>query len=112
MDDATLRYIQNLEYIEALRCDIEKDIVKEEKQLEQIDILRLRIEQTLIIEAEKLDSDLERCQLSPTSLRLKRLAYFVPPPVKVKVQCTALTKKGKQCVKMSKIGEVFCHMHS
>ena len=76
MSDWWIREIQELEYIECLRTDIEKEIVECEVNDEKIEIMRVSIELKLIEDAEQLDYDLERCKLSPRSLRLKRLEFY------------------------------------
>ena len=74
MDRDWLIATQRLEYEEALRQDIENDIVLEERELERQEKLRLCIEEQLITNAQLQDDKQE--QLSPRSMRLQRLAYF------------------------------------
>ena len=76
MSDWYIREIQELEYMECLRTDIEKEIVEHEKNDEKMELKRACIENILIEDAEKLDYELERCKLSPRSLRLKRLEFY------------------------------------
>ena len=102
-----LRYIQNLEYMESLRNDIEKDIINDEKELDLQECKRACIEECLIDTAELEDYEQERCNLSPKSLRLKRLEFYTPDMKKT--QCIAITKNGKRCKKYSK--GTYCFFH-
>ena len=68
--------MQELEYMECLRTDIEKEIVEYEKNEDKIELKRIIIENLLIEEAEQLDDEIERCKLSPKSLRAKRLEFY------------------------------------
>ena len=134
MNDWWIREIQELEYIECLRTDIEREIVDCELKDEKMETVRLSIESKLIEDAEQLDYDLERCKLSPRSLRLKRLEFYekkiiIPhdnvsntdnlPTGKSKAetvmtttQCTSITKKGARCLKRSILGMDVCHIHN
>ncbi len=129
-----IREIQELEYIECLRKDIEREIVEYEVKNEKMETVRFSIESKLTEDAEQLDYDLERCKLSPRSLRLKRLEFYEKknsPPydqvsntdnlsseqntaktVLTKQQCTSITKKGKRCLKISILGMNVCHIHN
>ena len=134
MSDWWIREIQELEYIECLRTDIEKEIVECELKDEKMETVRLSIESKLIEDAEQLDYDLERCKLSPRSLRLKRLEFYekkinIPYNQVLNTnnmsseqstvetftktnQCTSITKKGKRCLKRSILGMDVCHIHN
>ena len=109
MDAWWLRHLQNVEYENALRDDIEKEIILEARELDQKCRLRMEIEERLISEAESLDEEENRCKLSPRSLRLKRLKFFEPETVIVtsgtnktsKEQCLGITKTGVRCKKNS-----------
>lgn len=68
--------MQELEYMECLRMDIEKEIVEYEKNEDKVELKRIIIENLLIEDAEQLDEEIERCNLSPKSLRAKRLAFY------------------------------------
>tara|TARA_B100001989_G_scaffold252062_1_gene232969 strand:+ start:4693 stop:5151 length:459 start_codon:yes stop_codon:yes gene_type:complete len=76
MSDWYIREIQELEYMECLRTDLEREIVEYEKKTEEMELKRVVIENMIIEEAEQLDYELERCKLSPRSLRLKRLEFY------------------------------------
>ena len=134
MNDWWIREIQELEYIECLRTDIEREIVDCELKDEKMEIKRLSIESKLIEDAEQLDYDLERCNLSPRSLRLKRLEFYekkinmpydqvsntdnlsseqsTVKTVLTTKQCTSITKKGRRCLKRSILGMDVCHIHN
>lgn len=129
-----IREIQELEYNECLRTDIEREIVECEVNDEKMETIRFSIESKLIEDAENLDYDLERCKLSPRSLRLKRLEFYenkinipcdqvsntdklsseqstIETVMKTK-QCTSITKKGRRCLKISISGMDVCHIHN
>lgn len=110
MDNDFLRYYQELEYLESLRCDIEKEILDFEKKDEKQECRRRQIENELIEHATAADYDMERCNISPRTLRLKRLAYFEKQRTQ-EIQCSAITKKGSRCVKKVLFGKKFCHIH-
>jgi hypothetical protein len=68
--------IQNLEYMNCLRTDIENEIIEQEKKEDKLEHLRNTWEMELIEIAEHEDYECERCSLSLQSLRQKRLSYF------------------------------------
>lgn len=120
MSDSTwyIRQIQELEYLESLRNDIEKDILSEEIALENSEKKRVNIERELIEEAEYLDEKMEKCSLSPNSLRMKRLAFFgvnnetnsaTKKNSVFKKRCGGKTKKGKKCLNYTY--DDFCFIH-
>jgi hypothetical protein len=112
MNDSYLRLLQEMEYMESLRQDIEKDIILEERTLDFQEVRRVELEKKIIEDANVLDYEMERCRLSPRSLRLKRLNFFEPEKNKVKnVQsiCLGITKKGTRCKKTT-FGE-YCFIH-
>ena len=132
MNDRWLREIQELEYIECLRTDIEREILDCEVNDENMEIKRFTIESKLIEDAEQLDYDIERCNLSPKSLRLKRIEFYEKKSVTcdqvvdtnplcyeqgvkktfiMTKQCTSITKKGKRCLKKSVSGMNVCCVH-
>lgn len=132
MSDWWIREIQELEYIESLRKDIEKEIIECEINDEKMEKNRFSIESKLIEDAEKLDYDIERCKLSPRSLRLKRLEFYEKKSlpcgqvldtntlchnksekeiVVTTKQCTSVTKKGRRCLKISVSGMDVCYIH-
>ena len=134
MDGFYIRKIQELEYQECLRTDIEREIIEYEKAEETMLLKRIRIEETLVEEAEHLDYEMERCTLSPRSLRIKRLEYYenknyslsnnsinnIETPLNenevvcshVLNQCISLTKKGTRCLKRTRLGMNVCHIHN
>lgn len=134
MSDWWIREIQELEYIECLRTDIEREIVECEINDEKMETVRFSIESKLIEDAQQLDYDMERCKLSPRSLRLKRLEFYekkinIPydqtsstdnlpseqstvETVMTTKQCTSITKKGRRCLKRSISGMEVCHIHN
>lgn len=130
--------IQNIEYMNCLRTDIENEIIEQEIKEEKLEHLRNTWETELIEIAENEDYECERCSLSLQSLRLKRLSYFSqkyevhsedtkpmeevtkhecepkPPNTKeddkkIKTQCIGLTKTQKQCSIMCY--DSYCHIH-
>lgn len=130
MSDWWIREIQELEYIECLRTDIEREIVDCELKDEKMETVRFSIESKLIEDAEQLDYDLERCKLSPRSLRLKRLEFYEKKSIPcdqvldtlcrgqseeetavTTKQCTSVTKKGRRCLKRSISGMNVCYIH-
>ncbi len=123
MDSSYIRALQNLEYMECLRNDIEKDIITFEKQCENEEIKRIDIERRLIEEAEILDYEMNRCNLSPKTLRLKRLEFFTgklfeknkpnddSERILQRLQCKSITKKGSRCLRKSILGKEYCHIH-
>ena len=117
MDQRTwLMYQQNLEYEESLRNDIEKDLKREAYELDNQEMKRIEIEEMMILEAEHLDEQKEACNLSPKSLRLKRLAFFEnkietnKPNVRI-THCKEVTLSGKKCRMKALEGYTLCHIH-
>ena len=120
-DVDAMRRMQDSEYRESLRADIEKDIVEAARCYDSLEAKRCAIEERLIDEAEQEDDELERP--SPNTLRNKRLAFFAPgcektpaprgsqPPVApMPTTCTATTNRGKPCKLIAKTRGL-CHVH-
>lgn len=120
-DADAIRRIQDSEYRESLRADIEKDIVEAARCSDSLEAKRCAIEERLIDEAEQEDDELERP--SPNTLRNKRLAFFAsgcettsapcgsqPSIAPTPTTCTATTKRGKPCKLIAK-SRGLCHVH-
>lgn len=69
---------QDEEYRQCLRIDIEREIRECELLNDKLEKKRCEIEEHLISECKHEDYEVEKCSLSPRSLRLKRLSYFEP----------------------------------
>jgi hypothetical protein len=119
MDGWWLRQLQDIEYENSLRDDIETEIISEARKLDREVIFSLEIEKRLISEADYLDEEESSCKLSPRSLRLKRLQFF-EPVLELKMvfsvknthraQCIGITKLGVMCKKNVINGR--CHIYS
>jgi len=105
-----LRELQELEYMESLRNDIEKEILSSELEDEKLCNLIKSIEKSLINDAIDEDYEQERTSFSPNTLRMKRLLFFEKNKEN-KFQCKGITKNGNKCKKIIKDGNFFCNIH-
>jgi hypothetical protein len=138
IDGWWLRELQELEYIQALRNDIEKELIEEASIEDRKENVRISIEESIISEAHDLDAELERPTID--QLRQARLMYFknievreqnesnkvfdgknepvaelqnniISPDLPSKKQkCSHIKKNGEQC-KLKAKENGLCHIH-